>query len=133
MNGGIPFAVVSGKYKARDNGVTTETNIVPAKITLSSEFRDPEFNPDDILEYDMDRVVDSKDNKGWTKWWILKGVNSSASNGHVKRGYARTRNNGSDGKIQVEKVIFDMETTGFWVDDYSFIRNVLESLSSTSV
>ena len=53
--------------------------------------------------------------------------------GHVLRGYARTRSNSQDGKIQVEKVIFDMETTGLWVDHYTFMRNILESLSSTSV
>ena len=80
MNGGIPYAVVSGKFKAVEHGLTTEKEIVPVKITLSNEFCDPEFNQDDILQYDLDRVIDSKDGKGWTKWWTLKGVSESSPN-----------------------------------------------------
>ncbi len=85
---------------------------------------------EDVLIYDIDRNVKSTDNKGWTDWMPLNekyGPTTSPENGYIRRGYARMR----DG--QIERVIFEMKTTGINVDHYKFMNNVLSSISSTSV
>lgn len=77
--------MIAGKFSARENSSVTETKMVPVKMTFSNEFCDPEFNPDDILRYNLDQNYKSMDNKGWSDWWQLKDVSSANNRTCFKR------------------------------------------------
>ena len=68
----MQFALVSGIFKAREHGGTTEKSDVPVKINFYNEFYEAGFNPDEIIEYSLDRTIKSMDNKGWSDWGQLK-------------------------------------------------------------
>ena len=72
----MQFALVSGIFKAREHGGTTEKSDVPVKINFYNEFYEAGFNPDEIIEYSLDRTIKSMDNKGWSDWGQLKEARS---------------------------------------------------------
>lgn len=106
---------------------TSET--VPVIISAYTEFHDDDVYIWDVLENSEERSVKSTDNRQWSDWYPLKdeSVAYGSSDGYIRRGYGRVRGD------MVEKVIFDLKTNhGMDVPHYTFIRNVLESASSTS-
>lgn len=102
---------------------------VPVRIGLYTEIHQNNINMWDVLEKSEDRRIKSTDNKQWSDWYPLKedNVPTSAPNGYIRRSYGRVRGD------MIEKVIFDMKTdNGMDTPHYTFIRNVLETVSSTS-
>ena len=102
---------------------------VPVRIELYNEIHDNNINMWDVFENSEDRVIKSTDNRNWSDWYPLKddSVPTIVPNGYIRRSYGRIRGD------MVEKVIFDMQTEhGMDTTHYSFIRNVLETVSSTS-
>ena len=102
---------------------------IPVIIELYTEIHNNNVNMWDVLENSQERSVKSTDNKQWSDWYPLKenNVPTSSPNGYLRRSYGRVRGD------MVEKVIFDMQTdNGMDTPHYTFIRNVLESVSSTS-
>ena len=126
QNGNNSSVNITGNITLQDriNGIRR----FPVIIRFYNEF-DENLKEEEVLIYDMDRNVKSTDNKGWTDWMPLKEeyIPGEAPAGYIRRGYARVRDD------QIEKVIFDMKTTGIDVDHYTFMNNVLGSISSTSV
>lgn len=83
---------------------------------------------------DLDRIVKSKDNNGWTDWkpvekyGALNPLNGFLTGGGVRRTYARTKNG------TAILVRFDFHTSkGIAAEHYTFIRNILENINSTGV
>ncbi len=102
---------------------------VPVRIGLYTEIHDNNVNMWDVLENSQERSVKSTDNKQWSDWYPLKdeSVPTNAPNGYIRRSYGRVRGD------MIEKVIFDMQTdNGMDTPHYEFIRNVLETVTSTS-
>ena len=67
------FALVSGKIKAKEYPTAPKEDTIPVYISLYNEFHKEEgFNPDDIIEYSLDRTIKSLDNKGWSDWGELR-------------------------------------------------------------
>lgn len=102
---------------------------VPVSIGFYNEINKSTNLMDYLLTNDKDRIINSTDNRSWTDWYPLEydNVEDSPENGYIRRSYGRVRED------QIQKVIFDMKSTsGIGFEHYSFIRNVLESVSSTS-